>query len=357
MQLQELAKVANMLNEFKGASLTVDVLSASIEGMSTANKIAVVTSTALTNAEKIQALQAAGLTVAEAENAVATASVSSAQTVATGTTVSLTSAFQSLSLAVKGAWLSIAPFLSSIVTVGLIAAPFVAMSAITKHIQKIRQETIDAGNESHETIKQIQEDNRKLGETVDTVSEKFSKYYERVNTRTNKNISLSNEEFEDYLSLNNELADSFPEIIAGYDSEGNAILDLGNNAETATQKINELYEAQKKASAVDIMKNVENEIKGLNIELTDLKDTKGITDEELISEKVNNLFNDNLLEDIDNLYINEIENKYKNLENAITNGVELDKYIRKDNGEFLLRAFEISIVPYNSLVLFTISFL
>lgn len=34
----------------------------------------------------------------------------------------------------------------------------------------------------------------------------------------------------EFLSISNELADVFPDLVFGYDAQGNALLDLGDNA-------------------------------------------------------------------------------------------------------------------------------
>ena len=51
--------------------------------------------------------------------------------------------------------------------------------------------------------------------------------------------------------------------MAGYDEQGNAILNLGNNATVAAQKINELYEAQMLSAHVDIGKEIDDTYEGV----------------------------------------------------------------------------------------------
>lgn len=58
---------------------------------------------------------------------------------------------------------------------------------------------------------------------------------------TNRNVSLSTDEYERYPELSTQIAESFPELIKGYDSEGNAMLDLGANEEETARKLQELY--------------------------------------------------------------------------------------------------------------------
>lgn len=59
-----------------------------------------------------------------------------------------------------------------------------------------------------------------------------------------KKISLTNEEKEELISINNELADIYPDLIQGYDSEGNAII---NNTKLLEKYIDKKEEAQQAA--------------------------------------------------------------------------------------------------------------
>ncbi|MEG1551650.1 MAG: hypothetical protein RR355_05205, partial [Oscillospiraceae bacterium] len=42
----------------------------------------------------------------------------------------------------------------------------------------------------------------------------------------NKNLSLSDEDYKKFLTQNEQLATIFPELVIGFDSNGNAILNL-----------------------------------------------------------------------------------------------------------------------------------
>lgn len=83
-----------------------------------------------------------------------------------------------------------------------------------------------------------------LNEQKQTVSELSKKYIELsngVNTSTNTNISLTTASYEEYLNVCNQIADLYPELVAGYDAQGNAILTLKG-------KVDELNESYKRAN-------------------------------------------------------------------------------------------------------------
>ena len=82
--------------------------------------------------------------------------------------------------------------------------------------------------------------------------ESYSSLFSGVDPLTNENRSLSTEDYERYLDICSRLAETFPELIKGYDSENNAILDLGANAEEAAGKLEELYRQKQLAANLQI---------------------------------------------------------------------------------------------------------
>ena len=74
--------------------------------------------------------------------------------------------------------------------------------------------------------------------------------YDKLSSGVNKfgeNVSLSSEEYEEYKNAVNTIADSVPSVVAGFDSQGNAILNTAENVDTLTQAYNELIAAEAKA--------------------------------------------------------------------------------------------------------------
>ena len=82
-------------------------------------------------------------------------------------------------------------------------------------------------------------------ETIDELSVSYSRLSNGVNPLTNENIGLTTEAYEEYLDVVNQIADIHPELVAGYDAEGNAILNLKGKVEGLTAAY---QEAQEKAA-------------------------------------------------------------------------------------------------------------
>jgi hypothetical protein len=79
-----------------------------------------------------------------------------------------------------------------------------------------------------------------------------------------KNVSLTDSEYEEYISLSNKLAEMFPSINMGMDINGNAMLNLGSNADTLTESLNALVEAQRKVANQEISNKLPDAIKDIN---------------------------------------------------------------------------------------------
>ena len=101
------------------------------------------------------------------------------------------------------------------------------------------------------------------GDAIDSIGKKYTEFKNGIERSTNKNIGLSDSDYQSYLDLSNQLAEQFPTLVSGYDAQGNAMLNLGSNAEIATAKIKELYDAQMLSANVKIGEQLDDNYKGV----------------------------------------------------------------------------------------------
>lgn len=101
------------------------------------------------------------------------------------------------------------------------------------------------------------------GDAIDSIGKKYTEFKNGIDRSTNKNIGLSDSDYQSYLDLSNQLAEQFPTLVSGYDAQGNAMLNLGSNAEIATAKIKELYNAQMLSANVKIGEQLDDNYKGV----------------------------------------------------------------------------------------------
>lgn len=185
-----------------------------------------------------------------------------------------------------------------------IASAVIAVTAtivtINKKIEEHRQKLKEAGAAAREEIKSLQNDLDSFSSSANSALDSYTKLMNCVDTSNHTNLSLSEEEYADFISASNELADLFPELVGGLDKEGNRIINLGDNAADASAKINSLVKAYRNLIAEKTEGNLSTVFKGLyedtretskelkdytsNLEFFDnmnyfITDLKGIADE------------------------------------------------------------------------------
>lgn len=185
---------------------------------------------------------------------------------------------------------------------GKMALMMAAVWAVQKTVEMIRDayktndELIELGEESTNKITeaydkydkkasavkelgtQFSSDTDKIKGTDDAVkslAESYTRLRKGVDSGTNKNVSLSDSDYESYLDINKQLAEMFPSLVSGYDSEGNAILNLGSNASTATEQLKKLMDVQRSIAHAEIAENINSSAKGVIAKDKKLSSQKG----------------------------------------------------------------------------------
>ena len=146
---------------------------------------------------------------------------------------------------------------SSLKSFGLSAVQFAAFAGVTWLIQK----AVDAVDHSVNRVKYAQEaaeeatksweetleSQNKAQQSIKDYGEEYIQLRKGVDQVTGRNISLSSEEYQRYSELTKELAGNFPDLITGWDAQGNAILGNIDKVERLTEAYNSLAEAQRQA--------------------------------------------------------------------------------------------------------------
>lgn len=106
------------------------------------------------------------------------------------------------------------------VTAAAVAAIGAAYYSVQKACERAEEsskaynDSITEHTESVDSLKSIKEEFEELSNGVDEAG---------------NNVDLSTDKYARYNEIRNQLAESFPEIVSGYDAEGNAILEVGTN--------------------------------------------------------------------------------------------------------------------------------
>lgn len=106
--------------------------------------------------------------------------------------------------------------------------------------------------------------------TINSVKREFAELAEGVDSFGN-NLSLSADEYKRYKDISNQLADIAPELVKGFDSEGNAILNLSGNVETVVEKLDDYIVKMKEANNLEILSSAEETFKSYRVVVEDLE--------------------------------------------------------------------------------------
>ena len=143
----------------------------------------------------------------------------------------------------------------------LVGAGFKALDKYVLNRDKYEAEALEKMSEkaqdAQSKIKSLQSEIKQNADTVDQAGKKYAELAQGVNQLTGKNISLSDDEYKEFLDVSNQLADVFPQLTKGYDDNGNAILDLQGNVDGITGKLKDLLEIEQQLVQQEINKNID----------------------------------------------------------------------------------------------------
>lgn len=131
-----------------------------------------------------------------------------------------------------------------------------------KYAQEAFENAISTVEKYKNAISDTQSEIKNTKETVNDIASTYAKLSQGVDVSTNKNISLTNKEYENFLDLNNQLAELFPSLTKNYDENGNAILNLGGSVESITSKISALVQQQERLSKIEMGRSLEAYVDG-----------------------------------------------------------------------------------------------
>ncbi len=184
------------------------------------------------------------------------------------------------------------------------------ITSLSQYQENVRKAKEEALKESAEKIKSLNQELQSNQKTISESAERFAELSQGVDTLSGKNISLNTGDYEEFLSLSNQLAGIFPNLSRVYDENGNAILQLSGNVDTIVGSLNNLIQAQKDLVNTKIadelptkFENVSENSKYYKTESENLKKK---------SDALENIFGNN---DFKNNFMNDVANQYLTISN------------------------------------------
>ncbi len=177
-----------------------------------------------------------------------------------------------------------ATLLNTALNAGIFLAASLAIQVIAKTIDNYTHRTENAikrTDELKETYKKTAEKLSSLKKTADELAETYDRLSKGVNTATNQNRSLSAEDYQTFLDISNQLAETFPALLQKFDKNGNAILTLGQNGQTAAEGLSKLLNVEEELNNYNISQDLGDLFGGVKAKIEDAADAKKSYEEHL----------------------------------------------------------------------------
>lgn len=173
------------------------------------------------------------------------------------------------------------------------------VSAISNWINKT-ENMIRASEEALDTIKSLNDELKENQKTLNDTAQRFAELSQGVDQLSGKNISLGKEDYDEFLDLSNQLADTFPTLSRIYDENGNAIVQLSGNVDTIVESLQGVLDVERELTHQKIAEELPTAFDGVSEkakeyeeELNDLKEQRDLLTESLNtfdSKNVKNFF-------------------------------------------------------------------
>ncbi|MCH5257270.1 MAG: hypothetical protein J1D87_08235 [Lachnospiraceae bacterium] len=134
--------------------------------------------------------------------------------------------------------------------------------------------------EAQKKIDDAQTSLKNISTTINDNKERFLELSQGV-SQFSKNLTLSEDDYAEYLAISQKFAELSPSLIVGYDEQGNALLNIGKNAEETTEKLNGLLEAQQETSKQTLVDNLDAVAEGIHYEVKQINDSINLLEDEL----------------------------------------------------------------------------
>lgn len=141
-----------------------------------------------------------------------------------------------------------------------------AIGSVIKIIDVVVNSSERAIEKSQEALTYIEELNSEIthGEKViEQYGQRYAELAQHVNQTDGSNIDLSTEEYEEFLSISEELADTFNTLPRIYDDNGNAIAMLNGDVETITESLDDLLEKEQQMKHFQIAEQLPTVFEGV----------------------------------------------------------------------------------------------
>lgn len=146
-------------------------------------------------------------------------------------------------------------------------AAFIIWDHFAHRIENIKKASEEA-KDSIQELRNTFDDHKQL---VSDVTDSYERLSKGVNQKTLENVSLSNDDYQEFLDINKRLGDAFPQLISTINENGDAVLTLGQNGRTASEDLKELLAQEQELQNYKIAENIDDYFAGVKIQIQETK--------------------------------------------------------------------------------------
>lgn len=143
----------------------------------------------------------------------------------------------------------------------LVGAAIDGLISCIKYVATMRQRSIDAATEITKAWKEAEDKLEDMKSSVKFLTDSYDEF-EKLSKGVSaygENLSLTTDEYDRYHEISNQIADLFPSLIVGYDSQYNAVVKLKNGV----ADLNAEYEKAARAQRNQVITEAGDALKGL----------------------------------------------------------------------------------------------
>lgn len=188
-----------------------------------------------------------------------------------------------------------------VATAALAAGFLIAANNEKKEAERL-EEVKNKATEAKKAISSLHGELKSQIKAVNDISDSYANLAQNISDFGQVSQSqgaLSNDDYEQFLDYSNQLAEIFPQLIKGYDDNGNAILDLAGDVDTIVGSLDNLIQKEKELTNYQISENLRDVWEGYSIEQSErdenlerlenrYKAFKELSDEYFKTGKINN---------------------------------------------------------------------
>lgn len=169
------------------------------------------------------------------------------------------SGIKSLGSSIKSVLSGLSATLKSYLPLLAVLAAFEGIKAIHSNMQSQRKDELNAGQKNLDKYnKKIDKNNNKVKQAK-KLQEEFNTLSSGVDSNTNENIGLSTSQYERYLAIKKELVKLNGDLVTGYNSEGEALINNNTAIQDTIDKYQKLADQSKKDIASKKNVSIQND--------------------------------------------------------------------------------------------------